>query len=49
VWISETIGCFGFGFVCMYETMGWYGFLSGFPPFDAFIIVVSMGKNFFNI
>jgi hypothetical protein len=33
----------------MYKTMGWYGFLSVFPPFDAFIIVVSMGKRCFNI
>ncbi len=24
---------------------GWYGFLSGFPSFDAFLIVVSMGKR----
>jgi hypothetical protein len=24
---------------------GWYGFLSGFPPFDAFIIVVFMGNR----
>jgi hypothetical protein len=23
----------------------WYGFLPGFPPFDAFLIVVSMGKR----
>ncbi len=23
---------------------GWYGFLSGFPPFASFLISVSMGK-----
>ncbi len=32
-------------FVVISETIGVYGFLSGFPPVDAFLIVVSMGKR----
>ncbi len=35
-------------FVWISETIGVvYGFLSGFPPFNAFLIVVSIGKNVF--
>jgi hypothetical protein len=26
------------------DLVWWYGFLSGFPPFGAFLIGVSMGK-----
>jgi hypothetical protein len=33
-------------FVWNFEAIGVvYGFLSGFPPFDAFLILVSMGKR----
>jgi hypothetical protein len=34
-------------FIWISETLRCYGFLSGFPPFDAFLIVVSMGENVF--
>jgi hypothetical protein len=38
-------------FLPFYKTIfmkGWFGFLSGFPPFDAFLIVVSLwGKEVF--
>jgi hypothetical protein len=44
---SSLIDCF----LRISETIRvvWYGFLSGFPPFNAFIIVVSIGKRYIYI
>jgi len=39
--LSSLMDCF----VWISETIGWYDFLSGFPPVNAFLIVVSRGKR----
>jgi hypothetical protein len=39
--VKKNISC-----LCTFKPLGWYGFLLGFPPSDALLIIVSVGKRY---